>query len=265
MSLARVQASCGLCSASSLTAAFPQGTSVSGRILLVDQMLHHQHCPLHPPLLSHHPRHHHFHHGQIQRHQACGVSKCKCLSDSARWKIFQFCHRYAVSRTLKASYCSPQNPIITQFFPTLLLWSFSALLPTIVYYSAFFEAHWTRYWKHLWSNSPHSNTFLMSLLYFSSRMLKRALFLLHTDLEKTGPLCINATPSWYSWSCCCPHLASQGIRCIHPHLSWAVQSDKTLPLISLFSLCSLDVFFRWLFDKKFFADAKVRFEWVVSI
>lgn len=39
---------------------------------------------------------------------------------------------------------SPQNPIITQFFPTLLLWCFSALLPTIVYYSAFFEAHWTR-------------------------------------------------------------------------------------------------------------------------
>ncbi|XP_063047254.1 CSC1-like protein 2 isoform X2 [Engraulis encrasicolus] len=37
-----------------------------------------------------------------------------------------------------------KNPIITQFFPTLLLWSFSALLPTIVYYSAFFEAHWTR-------------------------------------------------------------------------------------------------------------------------
>uniref|UniRef100_H3AFA3 Transmembrane protein 63B n=1 Tax=Latimeria chalumnae TaxID=7897 RepID=H3AFA3_LATCH len=36
------------------------------------------------------------------------------------------------------------NPIITQFFPTLLLWSFSALLPTIVYYSTFFEAHWTR-------------------------------------------------------------------------------------------------------------------------
>uniref|UniRef100_A0A8C1HZS6 Transmembrane protein 63Ba n=1 Tax=Cyprinus carpio carpio TaxID=630221 RepID=A0A8C1HZS6_CYPCA len=36
------------------------------------------------------------------------------------------------------------NPIVTQFFPTLLLWCFSALLPTIVYYSAFFEAHWTR-------------------------------------------------------------------------------------------------------------------------
>ncbi|XP_053316092.1 CSC1-like protein 2 isoform X2 [Spea bombifrons] len=36
------------------------------------------------------------------------------------------------------------NPIITQFFPTLLLWAFSSLLPTIVYYSTFMEAHWTR-------------------------------------------------------------------------------------------------------------------------
>ena len=26
------------------------------------------------------------------------------------------------------------------------------------------------------------------------------------------------------------------------------------------NLCSLDVFFRWLFDKRFLADAKVRFE-----
>ncbi|XP_018428743.1 PREDICTED: CSC1-like protein 1 [Nanorana parkeri] len=36
------------------------------------------------------------------------------------------------------------NPIISQFFPTLLLWSFSALLPTFVYYSTLFEAHWTK-------------------------------------------------------------------------------------------------------------------------
>ncbi|KAM9783339.1 CSC1-like protein 1 [Neosynchiropus ocellatus] len=36
------------------------------------------------------------------------------------------------------------NPIISQFFPTLLLWSFSALLPTIVYYSTLGEAHWSR-------------------------------------------------------------------------------------------------------------------------
>ncbi|XP_068436162.1 calcium permeable stress-gated cation channel 1 isoform X1 [Clinocottus analis] len=39
---------------------------------------------------------------------------------------------------------SLQSPVITQFFPTLLLWAFSVLLPFIVYYSAFFESHWTR-------------------------------------------------------------------------------------------------------------------------
>uniref|UniRef100_A0A1A7YT88 Transmembrane protein 63C n=2 Tax=Iconisemion striatum TaxID=60296 RepID=A0A1A7YT88_9TELE len=39
---------------------------------------------------------------------------------------------------------SLRSPVITQFFPTLLLWMFSVLLPFIVYYSAFFESHWTR-------------------------------------------------------------------------------------------------------------------------
>ncbi|XP_058604865.1 calcium permeable stress-gated cation channel 1 [Onychostoma macrolepis] len=39
---------------------------------------------------------------------------------------------------------SLRNPVITQFFPTLLLWAFSILLPFIVYYSSFFECHWTR-------------------------------------------------------------------------------------------------------------------------
>lgn len=36
------------------------------------------------------------------------------------------------------------SPIISQFFPTFLLWAFSALLPTIVYYSTLGEAHWSR-------------------------------------------------------------------------------------------------------------------------
>ncbi|XP_053163611.1 CSC1-like protein 1 [Hemicordylus capensis] len=36
------------------------------------------------------------------------------------------------------------NPVVSQFFPTLLLWSFSALLPTIVYYSTLVESHWTK-------------------------------------------------------------------------------------------------------------------------
>ncbi|XP_059376748.1 calcium permeable stress-gated cation channel 1 [Carassius carassius] len=39
---------------------------------------------------------------------------------------------------------SLRNPVITQFFPTLILWAFSILLPFIVYYSSFFEYHWTR-------------------------------------------------------------------------------------------------------------------------
>ncbi|XP_039993652.1 calcium permeable stress-gated cation channel 1 isoform X3 [Xiphias gladius] len=39
---------------------------------------------------------------------------------------------------------SLRSPVITQFFPTLLLWAFSVLLPFIVYHSAFFESHWTR-------------------------------------------------------------------------------------------------------------------------
>uniref|UniRef100_A0A674NSF7 Transmembrane protein 63C n=1 Tax=Takifugu rubripes TaxID=31033 RepID=A0A674NSF7_TAKRU len=40
---------------------------------------------------------------------------------------------------------SLRSPVITQFLPTLLLWAMSVLLPFIVYYSAFFESHWTRY------------------------------------------------------------------------------------------------------------------------
>ncbi|XP_061693697.1 CSC1-like protein 2 [Syngnathoides biaculeatus] len=36
------------------------------------------------------------------------------------------------------------NPLVTQFLPTFLLWLFSTLLPTIVYYSSLFESHWTR-------------------------------------------------------------------------------------------------------------------------
>ncbi|XP_019374296.1 PREDICTED: calcium permeable stress-gated cation channel 1 [Gavialis gangeticus] len=39
---------------------------------------------------------------------------------------------------------SLKNPVVTQFFPTLLLWAFSVFLPFVVYYSAFFESHWTR-------------------------------------------------------------------------------------------------------------------------
>ncbi|XP_054474175.1 CSC1-like protein 1 [Anoplopoma fimbria] len=89
------------------------------------------------------------------------------------------------------------SPIISQFFPTLLLWSFSALLPTIVYYSTIGEAHWSR------SSEQLS---MLRKLYF---------FLLFMVL-------------------------------ILPSLG----------------LTSLAVFFRWLFDKEFLSDGKLRFECV---
>ncbi|KAM9840204.1 CSC1-like protein 1 [Aulostomus maculatus] len=89
------------------------------------------------------------------------------------------------------------SPVISQFFPTLLLWSFSALLPTIVYYSTLGEAHWSR------SSEQLS---MLHKLYF---------FLLFMVL-------------------------------ILPSLG----------------LTSLAVFFRWLFDKEFLTDGKLRFECV---
>uniref|UniRef100_A0A8C7VQY4 Transmembrane protein 63B n=1 Tax=Oncorhynchus mykiss TaxID=8022 RepID=A0A8C7VQY4_ONCMY len=89
------------------------------------------------------------------------------------------------------------NPIITQFFPTLLLWAFSALLPTIVYYSAFFEKHWTR--------------------------------------------------------------SGENRTTMHKCYTFLIFMVLLLPSLGL---SSLDVFFRWLFDKKFLADATVRFECV---
>ncbi|KAM4729301.1 CSC1-like protein 2 isoform 2-T2 [Anableps anableps] len=89
------------------------------------------------------------------------------------------------------------NPIVTQFFPTLLLWSFSALLPTIVYYSAFFEAHWTR--------------------------------------------------------------SGENRTTMHKCYTFLIFMVLLLPSLGL---SSLDVFFRWVFDKRFLADAAVRFECV---
>ncbi|KAM5340589.1 calcium permeable stress-gated cation channel 1 [Glossophaga mutica] len=37
-----------------------------------------------------------------------------------------------------------KSPILTQFFPSLMLWAFTVILPLIVYLSTFLEAHWTR-------------------------------------------------------------------------------------------------------------------------
>ncbi|ERE72850.1 calcium permeable stress-gated cation channel 1 [Cricetulus griseus] len=37
-----------------------------------------------------------------------------------------------------------QSPVVTQFFPSVLLWAFTVIMPFVVYFSAFLEAHWTR-------------------------------------------------------------------------------------------------------------------------
>ncbi|XP_067098226.1 CSC1-like protein 1 [Osmerus mordax] len=89
------------------------------------------------------------------------------------------------------------SAVVSQFFPTLLLWSFSSLLPTVVYYSTLGEAHWSRSSEQL------------------SMMHKLYIFLLFMVL-------------------------------ILPSLG----------------LTSLAVFFRWLFDKEFLLDGKLRFECV---
>ncbi|XP_043916147.1 CSC1-like protein 1 [Protopterus annectens] len=89
------------------------------------------------------------------------------------------------------------SAIVSQFFPTLLLWSFSALLPTIVYYSTLLERHWTK---------SGENRTTMRKLYF---------FLIFMVL-------------------------------ILPSLGFT----------------SLDVFFRWLFDRKFLENVNMRFECV---
>lgn len=125
---------------------FFQGAPVAGRDLLVDPLFHHQLHPLPPALLPHHAGHHHLHHGQVQRHQAGRVPQRTLGPPDALPPVRWQCGSAATgSSVLLTGFPSQQNPIVTQFFPTLLLWAFSALLPTIVYYSAFFEAHWTRY------------------------------------------------------------------------------------------------------------------------
>ena len=43
-----------------------------------------------------------------------------------------------------------QSPLIVQFFPTLLLWIISSLLPNLVYYTDYYlVGHWTRLDNHL--------------------------------------------------------------------------------------------------------------------
>lgn len=75
----------------------------------------------------------------------------------------------------QSPFCCPmQSPVVTEFFPTLLLWAFSVLLPFVVYYSAFFESHWTRYWVVINYCSPQPSEIEMWIFCF---VLLAAVFL----------------------------------------------------------------------------------------
>ncbi|TKS67946.1 CSC1-like protein 2 [Collichthys lucidus] len=162
------------------------------------------------------------------------------------------------------------NPIVTQFFPTLLLWAFSALLPTIVYYSAFFEAHWTS------TTIPHQ--------YLGYQVMAQVIKDTETgpSLQRQGQVsdiefgfsvlssCGNmACPTLASeshvrvdvdWTVClCVCRSGENRTTMHKCYTFLIFMVLLLPSLGL---SSLDVFFRWLFDKKFLADAKVRFECV---
>ncbi|XP_051880411.1 CSC1-like protein 1 [Pristis pectinata] len=89
------------------------------------------------------------------------------------------------------------DPVINQFFPTLLLWTFSALLPSIVHYSSVAVGHWTR--------------------------------------------------------------SSENRLTMHKVYTFLIIMVLILPSLGL---TSLDFFFRWLFDKRFLEEGKVRFECV---
>uniref|UniRef100_A0AAY4DLU4 Transmembrane protein 63A n=1 Tax=Denticeps clupeoides TaxID=299321 RepID=A0AAY4DLU4_9TELE len=85
------------------------------------------------------------------------------------------------------------SPVISQFFPTLLLWSFSALLPTVVYYSTLGEAHWTRSGENI------------------SMMYKLYIFLLFMVLILPSLETITSPPLFFlSGVCRCVFLPDQG-------------------------------------------------------
>lgn len=280
---------------------FPlQGASVIRRFLLVAPLFSHQHRPLPPALLSHHPSYHHFHHGQVQCYQTSGISKCECWSLGCLIlhlpsDIFMFWYSFlelswkswitfflGVEITVCISdttvcvhlccFCDFQNPIITQFFPTLLLWSFSALLPTIVYYSAFFEAHWTRYELCLNKAVVNFQTLRISLLHFRFRIFRKSLNFIwmfpfrsiqnRTTMHKCYTFLIFMVLLLPSLGLSRYFYYSRFVTvCYHwkRRLILTCYTTFLVLLINLF-LYSLDLFFRWLFDRRFLADVKVRFE-----
>ncbi|KAA8582237.1 hypothetical protein FQN60_008977, partial [Etheostoma spectabile] len=123
---------------------------------------------------------------------------------------------------------SLRSPVITQFFPTLLLWAFSVLLPFIVYYSAFFESHWTRYLPAINHHSPLSFEMELPFLSFFKKTL---------------------------------HVKLTGENQVTMHKCFFLLVFMVIILPSL-GLSSLDLFFTWLFDVNFLDEKEVKFQCV---
>ena len=60
------------------------------------------------------------------------------------WNLFLTSIIFSSSAEKNPKLAVPPNPFLTQFLPTILLWSFAAMLPAVVSWSSYFEAHWTR-------------------------------------------------------------------------------------------------------------------------
>lgn len=84
---------------------------------------------------------------QTQGNQACSGTDLEEKRPGV-WKMAGVASKgkgpYCTDVSLPSSAPPLQSPIVTQFFPSLMLWAFTVSLPLIVYLSAFLEAHWTR-------------------------------------------------------------------------------------------------------------------------
>nr|XP_048305246.1 calcium permeable stress-gated cation channel 1 isoform X2 [Myodes glareolus] len=82
-----------------------------------------------------------------------------------------------------------QSPVVTQFFPSVMLWAFTVIMPLMVYFSAFLEAHWTRC-----VFLPDNGAF------FVNYVITAALLGTGMELMRLGSLCTYCTRLFFSRS-----------------------------------------------------------------
>jgi hypothetical protein len=60
--------------------------------------------------------------------------------------LFLFCREVPLNSTAAGHPFSDLPSLLTDFLPTLMIWTFTALLPVLVAYSDRLLGHWTRYY-----------------------------------------------------------------------------------------------------------------------